>query len=194
MPDPWPDLKPGERFRVRNLAGETHEAIFLSAGPGGAGLYVRLSSGEPSRLLPKKIEWTTLERLLIEDPLARDDEVMVTSTGGVAQRGRLIAPPDESLILRLSDGESVSLVLDRSVIESLRLVYSAPELLVGDEFLVTDHTGREYRARTLGFQTRPPGVVASLTPSGERVALLISELDLKTLRVLIPISLPPASS
>lgn len=182
----------GQRFRVKSARGNPYVATFLTAGPHEAGLYVRLAAdGKLARLSPDRLDWRTLEPGESSDALVPGDEVLATPTGGVEQRGRLMEPADERLTLQLSQGAVLQVPLDR--LEQLRLLFPATDLRRGDEFMVKSNSGSVYRGVAERVEAERLEVSLDRHP-GPPVSIRVERLDLRSLRVLIPLVLIGTSS
>ena len=184
---PWSALALGQRFRIKSVRGNAYEATFIVAGPEDAGLYVRLvENAKLARLSPDRLNWTTLEPGETTEPLVPGDEVIATPGGGQEQRGRLLEPADERVTLQTAQGAVFQVPLDR--LESLQLLFPATDLRRGDEFLIKSATGSNYRGRAVRVEVDRLEVSLERSP-GPPVSIRVDRLDLRSLRVLIPLVL-----
>ena len=184
--EPWRDLAPGDAFSVRSFGGNAYDAVLILAGATGAGLYVR-RNGRLGRIAPSRIDWATLRKLPRQEPLLKDDRVLLVTEAGVERRGRLLEPPSDRLVLGLAGGEVFSAPVAHVAPGSFRLLFAATDLCPGDEFSVKSLSGREHRGVVRSMEQGR--VVADLVGSRESVAVRLAQLDLTTLEVLIPFPL-----
>lgn len=181
----WARLSPGDRVKVTARGGTDYEVTVVHAGRDDAGLFVRLQDGTLARLLPSRIDWSSLQHLGTKEPVVAGDEVLVVALGGAQRRGRLASPLDDRVTISAGPGKVYSLPKDEVEVKRFRLMFAAPNLCPGDEFLVTSRSGREYRG--LAREVSPSRIVAELRPQRQSVVLRPDRLDLSTLKVLIPV-------
>jgi hypothetical protein len=197
--EPWQHLSPGDRFCIDSRSGNGYKATFLAAAthPDG-GLFLRFAPDKLGRFDPEKLDWRTLERLPACDPVAPGDDVVVTLRGGVERRGRVVAASDGHLSLRLASGPVLVVAKEQMHGGCVRLLFAASDWQRGDAFMVTSRSGREYRGTTLSVGAERVDVLLEGpggVPAHDAVSLRIAQLDLRTLRVLVPVrpaSLAPA--
>lgn len=149
------------------------------------GITINGTDGTLARLLPSRIDWSSLRHLGTKDPVVTGDEVLVVALGGATRRGRLASPLDDRVTISAGPGKVYSLPKDEVEQKRFRLMFAAPNLCPGDEFLVTSKSGREYRG--LAREVSPLKIVAELRPQRQSVVLRPDRLDLSTLKVLIPV-------
>jgi hypothetical protein len=181
-------LRPGDVVRVTSKSGNPIEATIVLVGRDEAGLYVRLPDGRLARLLPERVNWKTLEKVGVSNPVAKGDEVVVVALGGTERRGRLTDPHlDDRITVALPKGATYSVPLGQTETNKFRLLFPTDSLRRGDEFLVRSFSGTEYRGRAL--RVDKVKILARLrTPhKGKDVTLKVEHLDLRTLHVLIPV-------
>ncbi len=197
--DPWTLLFPGERFTIESRRGNPYDLTFLarSREPDG-GIFVRFASDKLARFYPSMLNWSTLERVSSGSALVRGDEILVTPGGGAECRGRVSEASDDHIVLRLPDGQTIAVVLDDIVKGSLRLLMAATDWQAGDDFLVRSRSGRDYRGTTQRVSREKIDAILqgrSGLPQSGPISLRVDQLDLSSLRVLIPVetaSLAPA--
>jgi hypothetical protein len=184
---PWSALQPGDRFRVRSRSGNEYEVTFLAPGQEDAGLYVRLQGQKLARLAPHRLDWQTLEVLQKEDPVIRGDEVLVTPLGGEERRGRILEPPDDRMVISGQRGDHLSLPLDLLAQDGFFVLFAAQDLRTGDDFLVMSVSSREYRGHVTGVDDTH--ISCRLLPGTQQVSMRMENLDMESLRVLVPMPL-----
>lgn len=176
---------PGDLVRVRSKSGNTYEATVVFAGRDQAGLYVRLKGGKLARLVPQRVEWKTLEKLGVGDPVEKGDEVVIVALGGAERRGKLVKPLDDRIQLALPQGKVYSVPLSQTEVKKFRLLFPTDALLPGDEFMVKSHSGTEYRGLVVDIDANT--LTAKLRPTRDKVTLRLKNLDMSTLFVMIPV-------
>ena len=179
-------LRFGDRFSVRSRSGSTYELTFLHRGQAESGLFVRLPDGRISRLTPGRLDLETLQvRGSDHEALRPGDAVLVTTGSGRVRgtyRGR---GQGDQLVVELPLGVSIEYPLED--VQDACFLFKARDLKRGDQLFVTSKSEHEYcgTVRALG-----PGDRVKIRPgSGGSVSIHLSQVDLSSLAVLVPISL-----
>lgn len=191
--EPWATLRPGDGFVVRSLSGKAYGLTYLGRGDRHAGLYVRFrENGRLARFYLDMLDWTTFERSDNEPVLTRDSEVLILPSAGVEHRGKVVEVADNMLLVRLLNGAPVAVVRSDLPPDGVKLLFWATDWRAGDFFLVESRSGREYRGLTLNVLfDKVEAVLSSRFGAGEgqRVALRLGQLNMKSFRVMVPIPL-----
>lgn len=189
QPDDDADLRPpmevGQRFRVKSLRGSVYEAVLLSKGEAGGGLYVRMDDGRIARLEPERLDWISFTKLKDDGRglLHPGDQVYVVGPKGPVQ-GELLLPIKDVVVIRPTEGP-VQRIAREQVME-IDLLSKSSDVKAGDRILARSGSGNEYRG--LVKERTPDGYQVKLRVGGE-ARLRLAKLDLSSIRMAIPIPL-----
>jgi hypothetical protein len=193
--EPWSTLVPGQLFGVTSRSGNIYDLTLVRAGPRENGLITRLSSGKLARFYYERLNWETLEAGLVGPVLVTGDEILLTPRGGTERRGRVVHVEPDLISYRTANGEHGVASPDRTVRGSIRLLFAATDWCRGDEFLVRSLTGKDYRGVTLAVSPERLEVrLAGSDPERGSVAIRVANIDLRSLRVLVPVRLATLAS
>jgi hypothetical protein len=185
----WAGLTTGERFIIKSVSGSQYEATFLMAGMAQAGIYVRLLDNKLARLRPERLDMKTLERLLPDEILQPNDPVLFIARDDkgelVETRGQYVQHSSEYLTVTLVGGESRKTQLRRMLSGSFRLMFTARDLCVGDEFLLLTRRGLEHRGVATAVEPEKISFIRDDTRA--RVTIPRAELRFDRLTVLIAV-------
>jgi hypothetical protein len=188
--EPWARLKPGDGFVVKSMSGNSYALVLIATGERHAGLYVRFKeTGKLARFYPEMLDWTTFELGEPQPVLIPRCEVLIAVSAGVEHRGEVLEADADRIVIRLRMSGTPVSILTKEVLE-LKLLFWATDWRAGDAFLVESRSGREYRGVALNVLADK--VEALIQPrfgasDGQRAALRIGHLAMRTFRVLITI-------
>lgn len=180
-----PRLFFGERFRVRSRRGNTYVMTFLHWG--ASALYVRRDDGKIARMDDGRLEWTSYSTASepLHPVLGAGDEVLVDSDTRGTVRGILLGIDGEQVALRTPDRGALRVAL--SEVQTLYLLYRAPELWPGELFLARSRWGDEYRGALEALSADGTGSVRF--DDGSAGDLQLDQLEPSSIDVLVPIPL-----
>jgi hypothetical protein len=181
---PWETLRAGERLNFTSLTGKRYDLTLLVHGRGHAGLYVRLPDRRLGRIAPQRVDWSTLQRTGVEPTTSRGDEVIVFARDK-EHRGTLADSVGAGVSIAHGRAGFSSFPLGETNPKKFRLLYRTRTIYAGDEVVVRSRSGNEYRG--LVVQVSPDRLTLELRPDRRPTSLIVSKLDLRTLRVLIPV-------
>lgn len=181
----WATLTAGERIAVRSLSGNRYEGVHLGGTP--SGVFLRMRGRGIVRLGLDRIDTETLEVLGGGVPLERDDEILAEPRGGVELRGRVVEADEERVVVQVRNRGPVAVAYSEVMSGSSYLLFRASSLRAGDEFLLNSRSGRPYRGVVLELNSRY--LVAQLRAGGQEVRMRVTEIDLRSVEVLIPLHL-----
>lgn len=184
-----PPMEVGQRFRVKSLRGSVYEAVLLSRGEAGGGLYVRMDDGRIARLESERLDWISFTKLKEDGRglLHPGDQVYVVGPKGPVQ-GELLLPIKDVVVIRPTEGP-VQRIAREQVME-IDLLSKSSDVKAGDRILARSSSGNEYRG--LVKERTPDGYQVKLRVGGE-ARLRLAKLDLSSIRMAIPIPLATLS-
>lgn len=183
--DVVPPMEVGQRFSVKSIRGSLYEAVLLSRGENGGGLYVRMDDGRIARLERERLNWISFTKLKDDGRalLQPGDQLYVVGPKGPEQ-GELLLPIKDVVVIRPVEGSVVR--IPRAQVMEVDLLSKSSDVKAGDRILARSSSGNEYR-----------GLVKARTPDGYKVKLRVggdarlrlAKLDLSSIRMAIPIPL-----